>query len=179
MMRAARVIRFFLLIIIFACDEELIIPVSAQPYYDPSKVCSYCALWTISNTFPSSTITPGTYTINLTTSNENSHPWDDGFLLTLWNTGSSTITVTVSGAYKGNGIYELKPNDGVTVSEVFYPGSPNEKLYPCYAAALPVMDIRLNITNSGGQGSMTVSVLGSSMSCNATLSSRQWDLTIN
>lgn len=171
--------KLILLIALFSCEEEIIAPASAQPYYDPNKVCSYCTLWSISNTFPSNSISSGTYNIQLTTSNENSHPWDDGFMVTIWNTGNTSITVSVSGAFNGNGIHELKPSGGVTVSEVFYHGSPNEKLYPCYAAAAPSMEIRLNITNTGGPGSMTVSVLGSSMSCNATLSSRQWDLTIN
>lgn len=179
MIRLAILIRAALLTLMFACDGELIVPAEAQVYYDPNKVCSYCTMWSISNTFPSSAITPGTYTIQLTTSNENSHPWDDGFLVTVWNTGNSTITVNVSGAFQGNGSHELKPSDGVTVSDVFYPGSPNEKLYPCYTSGAPSMVIRLNITNNGGPGSLTVSVLGSSMSCNANLSSRKWDLTIN
>lgn len=171
--------KFIFLLTLFACDKDLITPVSAQPYYDKDKPCAYCGLWSISNTFPSTAITSGTYNIQLTISNEYSRPWDDGFIVTIWNTGSSTITVIVSGAFNGNGIHELKPHGGVTVSEVFYSRPPNEKLYPCYAAASPSMDIRLNITNTGGPGSMTVSVLGSSMSCNATLSSRKWDLNIN
>jgi hypothetical protein len=171
--------KFIFLLALFACSEEIVAPASAQPYYDKDKPCAYCGLWSISNTFPSASITSGTYNIQLSIPNEYSRPWDDGFIVTIWNTGNSTITVTASGAFNGNGIHELKPNGGVTIGEVFYSRPPNEKQYPCYAAASPSMDIRLNISNTGGPGSLTVSVLGSSMSCNATLSSRQWDLTIN
>ena len=176
--------KFLFVLVVLSCDDEItVVPVSAQarPYYDKDKICAYCGSWNINEPFPSSSISSGTYRIELTKSNEYAYPWDDGFIVTVWNTGSTPVTIIVSGTYNGNGIHELKPGDGVTFAELFfYDFLPNEKVFECYTSTSPYMDAVMKILTSTGTASISVSVGHGQKSCaSIPEGGKRWDLIVN
>lgn len=176
--------KFLLILIVLSCDDEIaVVPVSAQarPYYDKDKICAYCGSWNINDPFPSSSISSGAYRIELTKSNEYAYPWDDSFIVTIWNTGSTAVTITVSDAYNGNGIHELKPSDGITFAELyFYDFAPNDKIFECYTSASPYMDARIKILTSTGTASISVTVEHGQKSCaSIPAGGKRWDLIVN
>ena len=160
-----------------SCDEDVVTPAVAQLTHDPSKPCSYCGVWTVTNSFSSSTISPGTYTLELSADNSVAHPGNDGAVFNILNTGTTDISITINDALHGNGIYTLKPGVGVSCSDLY---NPNDNSSKCYMGPAKIA-VRISISNpTASIGKVKVAAIANSFSCvEGNSYSRVWDLNVN